>query len=471
MFLGSVNLRRKKLKELAERQNGYFTSSQAAAIGYARYHHTYHVNQKNWLRILFGLFRLPDYTDSMEADFTRYNLWSRNLEDQPQGAISHNSALALHGFGIYNRKEIHMTVPLRFQKKIPDEVIIHKASLNLSVIESHGCFMATRLAQTLVDMRQELEAKGEWQGIIETVAAEGRLSREEMITLGIVSSSKNVSESTLAFEPFSGHIGQGIFKQNTEQTETRPAKGSVFDPVSEGVWNMMYDRAEVRRRRSKAGFTLVELLVVISIISILASMLLPVLGMARLRVQSTQCLNNQRQIHQALLLYAGDNTGFLPPVSIPYAELPVGSVGNNGWQSVMFPYLPNRSSTLTNMVFVCPTAATTFGFPVDQLIRTYTAAQTFAKNGPTIPLRVYRILQPSKSVLIGDGGNNQQPGVIAYSFGMVYISHLPSWPDPNWQCYIDLRHSDKINCLYGDGHASPVALPDINAKMWSDNWP
>jgi len=56
-----------------------------------------------------------------------------------------------------------------------------------------------------------------------------------------------------------------------------------------------------------SAFTLIELLVVIAIIAILAAMLLPALAAGKQRAQRLQCLNNQRQLAMAWILYAGDN--------------------------------------------------------------------------------------------------------------------------------------------------------------------
>jgi prepilin-type N-terminal cleavage/methylation domain-containing protein/prepilin-type processing-associated H-X9-DG protein len=59
------------------------------------------------------------------------------------------------------------------------------------------------------------------------------------------------------------------------------------------------------------GFTLVELLVVISIIALLIGILLPALGRARLAAQATACLANVRTLQTASLLHAQDNRGAL----------------------------------------------------------------------------------------------------------------------------------------------------------------
>ena len=63
-----------------------------------------------------------------------------------------------------------------------------------------------------------------------------------------------------------------------------------------------------------AGFTLVELLVVIGIIAILMGMLLPALSRAMVAARKVQCMSNMRQVFYALEMYANANKGWLFPM-------------------------------------------------------------------------------------------------------------------------------------------------------------
>ncbi len=63
-----------------------------------------------------------------------------------------------------------------------------------------------------------------------------------------------------------------------------------------------------------AGFTLAELLLVVVVIAVLASLLLPALARSKARAQALYCLRNLQQLQQAWTMYADENSGWLPGV-------------------------------------------------------------------------------------------------------------------------------------------------------------
>ena len=69
---------------------------------------------------------------------------------------------------------------------------------------------------------------------------------------------------------------------------------------------------EPRRAGMSKGFTLVELLVVIGIISVLVAILLPALSRAREQANLVKCMSGARQVHLAVEMYCNENKDFYP---------------------------------------------------------------------------------------------------------------------------------------------------------------
>lgn len=111
------------------------------------------------------------------------------------------------------------------------------------------------------------------------------------------------------------------------------------------------------------GFTLVELLVVISIITILAGLLLPALGKAIDAARDITCKNNQKQIALAAMMYADENSGVLRPGHLGDQDTPAKWDWDRFFASENYGYLGGTVTTAYGgsarfpAVYACPASA------------------------------------------------------------------------------------------------------------------
>jgi prepilin-type N-terminal cleavage/methylation domain-containing protein/prepilin-type processing-associated H-X9-DG protein len=102
------------------------------------------------------------------------------------------------------------------------------------------------------------------------------------------------------------------------------------------------------------GFTLLELLVVITVISTIAAMLLPALSAARRKAHATTCLHNLRQIGEITFMYCHDNND-----RVPFAWVDDPNPEVNSFYSLLTPIVLAADfdgySDFDKAIYTCPT--------------------------------------------------------------------------------------------------------------------
>jgi prepilin-type N-terminal cleavage/methylation domain-containing protein/prepilin-type processing-associated H-X9-DG protein len=148
-----------------------------------------------------------------------------------------------------------------------------------------------------------------------------------------------------------------------------------------------------------SGFTLVELLVVIGIISILVGLTAPYLMGSMARARTAKCAGNLRAIGVGLLAFAGDNDGNFPQAGavIPYNNATDGS-GPYGWTQQIEGYMGGKGLD----VYKCPDSSR-----IIQQNATYSyfmgAHAAFVEShGVFGPVSLMKMRAPSQHILAGD---------------------------------------------------------------------
>jgi predicted transcriptional regulator of viral defense system len=155
--IASPNERQKELYQLAESQSGYFTTKQAATLGYASNKRIYHIRARNWVREHRGIYRLALFPEPERSDLMLWWLWSRDRSDRPTGVYSHQTALSLHDLTDVNPAKLDLTVPTNFRRgvPIPNVLRLHRADVPAADREILYGVPVTNAMRTILDVWQE----------------------------------------------------------------------------------------------------------------------------------------------------------------------------------------------------------------------------------------------------------------------------------------------------------------------------
>ncbi|MFW6039235.1 MAG: type II secretion system protein [bacterium] len=253
--------------------------------------------------------------------------------------------------------------------------------------------------------------------------------------------------------------------------------------------------------RTGRGFTLVELLVVISIIALLFVVLLPALDAARETDRATSCASQLRQVGRGQAMYVEDHEGLDVPAAyfdgadyhgegsvarerqhwaIPLARdnRYVDAQGNEKrrfWNDEVMretgllgcPSTGAASATLRDHSRNSEGIITTTYNKNRRLLWHYSQAHPGAfEQGdggyPSIYLPMHTLPKPSQTFAIADGWERLKPGDGSHEFGAMDERLYKGW---------NTRHVDEsLNMLYFDGHVSRLTIGQVNTHRDAVGW-
>ena len=222
-------------------------------------------------------------------------------------------------------------------------------------------------------------------------------------------------------------------------------------------------RTTGRQYHAFSGLTILELLVVVSIIGLLAAMVLPALHRAQAKAHGVSCLNNLKQLQMGWQMYVDDHGGKVP---LNYADLSTGvwRSSSNSWAGPSSaPFDPDdsaiRQSSLFRLgyvqspaTFVCPGDDATVsrrdgksaGLPRS---RSYAMNGNFGGRGQEAQLVFWRenlSYDPTKVFVFIDEHEDS-----------IDDAHFLTWPNPDdrWVNLPAGRHNRSGTLSFADGHA------------------
>jgi prepilin-type N-terminal cleavage/methylation domain-containing protein/prepilin-type processing-associated H-X9-DG protein len=227
------------------------------------------------------------------------------------------------------------------------------------------------------------------------------------------------------------------------------------------------------------AFTLVELLVVISIIALLMGVLLPALTAARRQAQATVCRSNLKQIGFAANFYEEAWNYFLPRGT--------GSSGDT-WFQLIIPYLGGRQKIVdfTDVkIYRCPSYPNKKQ-PICYVVNGWRFASPTDTAGYAIegPSRVFGLKKLDTKIYFADNEDGPWRNIITdinhpgwHETDVWNVNHIASntnalQDETNGRRVARTRHSQgqaRPGChyLFLDGHVEWLMADSVTYKLWN----
>ena len=217
-----------------------------------------------------------------------------------------------------------------------------------------------------------------------------------------------------------------------------------------------------RKTTFSIAFTLVELLVVISIIGLLAGLAVPAINGGLKSAKAGACLSNLHQIGVATMAYAADNSFKLPDA---------GSGTSDMWADKLATFISTGTKSKKS-IFVCPGALKTVSEATGGNI-----AITYGMHGGLMPKggsasNITCVVRQSEVILCADMCQNpankgwspfsiENPPIISSqsagkSATMQTAISTSTDSDSGNNAWMRYRHSGKVNVVMCDGHAEAI---------------
>lgn len=212
----------------------------------------------------------------------------------------------------------------------------------------------------------------------------------------------------------------------------------------------------------RRGFTLTEVIIALSVISLLAVMLMPVAKQCLATAKTVRCEGNLRHIAIAFNQYAADNENRLPP-----SWIPGNNDYNNNWWYYLATYLGKpQPKNWADVIRICDPNKGPLGCPETNAGATGYAlpwvSYKMARNFQTtsIPgISLLSIHRPAQTLLVSEGK--------AHPDFNSALSVSESSPAQSQNQGLVYAHGGKINALFVDGHIMRLD-PKSMANIWTN---